>query len=241
MRLSRIYGAWSLIAVFAAAQAIVWTLANGRRDLLVSAVAGNLLFVTIWALMTPVLFKAVARYPVRQHVAGYASAFAVFFIGTNAIVRLPFVFTRGWSWFGRGLLSTLSEYVVPASLAFAALVAIGHWLASRRDTAPTHVSIADRGQTFRVPVEAIHWIQAEDNYVLIHTPARTYTARERISDLESRLDQRRFARVHRSTIVNLSIISAVKPLSHGDYEVVLSCGTSVRGSRSRRAVLDRLR
>jgi two-component system LytT family response regulator len=162
-------------------------------------------------------------------------------VGTNAIVRLPFVFSRGWSWFSRGLFSALSEYVVPASLAFAALVAIGHWLAPKGDAAPTHVSIADRGQTFRVPVEAIHWIQAEDNYVLIHTPARTYTARERISDFESRLDRTRFARVHRSAIVNLSLISAVKPLSHGDYEVVLSCGTSVRGSRSRRAVLDRLR
>jgi hypothetical protein len=240
MRLSRIFGVWAIVAMLSALQAIVWTLANGRRDLLAAAVAGNLLFAVIWAAMTPFLFKAVERYPVRQHIAGYVSAFAIFFVGTNAIVRLPFVLHRGWIWFGRGLLSTLSELVVPASLSFAALVLIGHWLAPKREAA-THVSIADRGQTFRVPVDAIHWIQAEDNYVLIHTPARTYTARERISDLETRLDRERFARVHRSAIVNVSLISAVKPLSHGDYEVVLSCGTSVRGSRSRRAVLDRLR
>lgn len=235
----RIALAWTAIAVVATVLAIAHVLAIGRPDLIGAAVFGNDIFVAIWAFSTPVIFAAAAKYPIRGRIGAYVLAFAVFFIGTNAIVRAPFAISRGWSWYARGLAGTLTEYAVPAALAFTVLVAIGQWLAAK--TALTHVAIADRGSVHRVPVDAIHWIEAEDNYVLIHTPQRTYTARERISDFETKLDERRFARVHRSAIVNLASVAEVRALSHGDYEVVLRCGTSVRGSRSRRAVLDRLR
>ena len=235
----RIVLAWLAIAFVATILAIVRVLAIGRPDLIAAAVFGNDLFVLIWALATPVIFAAAAKYPIQGRVPAYALAFSAFFVGTNAIARAPFAFSHGWSWYARGLAATLAEHVVPAALAFAVLVAIGHRIAAKQSL--THVAIADRGRMHRVPVDAIGWIEAEDNYVLIHTPERTYTARERISDFESKLDADRFARVHRSAIINIARVTEVRPLSHGDYEIVLNCGTSVRGSRSRRDVLDRLR
>lgn len=221
--------------------AIVHGIAIGRSDLAVAAALRNVAWVLVWALATPFLFRACAMYPLDSPGRGarYAAAFAMFFIATNAIERAPLAIGHDWRWFIREMVTALTFLAVPASLAFAILVAIGHRLALKR--ALTHLAIADRGSTHRVPVETIRWIEAEDNYVLIHTPERTYTARERISDFESKLDASRFARVHRSAIVNITRVTQVRPLSHGDYEVVLDCGTGVRGSRSRRHVLARLR
>jgi len=226
----RIALAWIAVGAIATGLAIAYTLAIGRPDLMPAAIFGNDLFVLLWALATPLVFRAAARYPITnaRRAGGYALAFAAFFAGTNAAVFGP-------RYGVAGLGAALAQHAVPATLAFAVLVGIGHWLARKREL--THLAIADRGRTHRVSIDAIRWIEAEDNYVLIHTPERTYTARERISEFESKLDQSRFARVHRGAIVNIARVSEVRSLSHGDYEVVLTCGTSVRGSRSRRAVL----
>jgi len=226
----RIALAWIAIGVIATGLAITYTLSIGRPDLMPAAIFGNDLFVLLWALATPLVFHAVARYPITnvKRAAGYALVFAAFFAITNGAVF-------GTRYGLAALGAVMAQHAVPATLAFAVLVGIGHWLARKR--ALTHLTIADRGRTHRVAIASIRWIEAEDNYVLIHTPERTYTARERISDFESKLDPSRFARVHRGAIINIARVSEVRSLSHGDYEVVLNCGTSVRGSRSRRAVL----
>jgi DNA-binding LytR/AlgR family response regulator len=175
--------AWSGITVIATVLAVAHVYAIGRPELMWHAVFGNDIFVLLWALATPLIFSATARFPIRKpaDAVPYAIAFGIFFIGTNAAFDIS------------KLVAALTLNAVPAALAFTVLVAIGHRLAMPRSL--THVAIADRGRTHRVPVDAIRWIEAEDNYVLIHTPERTYTARERISDFESKLDASRFARV----------------------------------------------
>jgi hypothetical protein len=225
----RIALAWTAIGLIATILAVTYTLSIGRPDLMATAIFTNAVFVLMWALATPVIFRASAKYPVNsvRRVAAYGGAFTLFFVATNAAFGARFGLAR--------LVADLTMKVIPAALAFTIIVAIGHWLA--RERAVTHVAISDRGRTHRVPVAAIRWLEAEDNYVLIHTTERSYTARERISDFESKLEASRFARVHRGAIVNIERVAEVRPLSHGDYEVVLDCGTAVRGSRSRRAVL----
>ena len=54
-----------------------------------------------------------------------------------------------------------------------------------------------------VPVTEIDWIEAFGNYARLHTGPRTHLIRETMATLERALDVRRFARIHRSTIVNL--------------------------------------
>jgi hypothetical protein len=89
-----------------------------------------------------------------------------------------------------------------------------------------------------VRFDDIDFIEAEDNYVVVHAAGRTYKGRERISDVEARLDQRRFVRIHRSTIVQLGKIREVQPLSHGDHAVILRSGAVLRAARSRRQMLE---
>ena len=90
-----------------------------------------------------------------------------------------------------------------------------------------------------VRVEDIDFVEAEDNYVVVHAASRTYKGRDRISDLESQLDARRFVRIHRSTIVHVAKIREVQPLTNGDHAVVLRDGKVLRVARSRRQALGR--
>ncbi|MDG1021913.1 MAG: LytTR family DNA-binding domain-containing protein [Emcibacteraceae bacterium] len=55
--------------------------------------------------------------------------------------------------------------------------------------------------------------------------------RATMKDIESRLGNKDFARVHRSTIVKRALIESIKPLSIGDKKIHLQGGVDVRVSR----------
>jgi two-component system LytT family response regulator len=86
-------------------------------------------------------------------------------------------------------------------------------------------------------VEDVDWIEAADYCVRVHAGGRVHVLREALKDLEARLDPRRFFRVHRSAIVNLSRIRELCPLYNGESVLVLLDGTQLRLSRSRREQL----
>jgi two-component system LytT family response regulator len=89
-----------------------------------------------------------------------------------------------------------------------------------------------------VPVAAIDWIEAADNYVRLHVGAERHALRETIKGLEARLDPRRFARIHRSTIVNLDRVREVRPLPSGDCVLLLLDGTQLSLSRGYREAFE---
>jgi two-component system LytT family response regulator len=82
-----------------------------------------------------------------------------------------------------------------------------------------------------VPARSVLRLEAEGNYVRIHTLEGSHLLRETLSRLEERLDPRRFARVHRSEIVAVEAVREVRPWSHGDSIAVLRNGMQVRVSR----------
>jgi two-component system LytT family response regulator len=93
-----------------------------------------------------------------------------------------------------------------------------------------------------VPVAEVEWVEAADNYVRVHAAGGGGLLREPLRDLERRLDPARFARVHRSALVNLARVRELRPLPSGDYTLTLRSGAEVTLSRTfRDAVLARLR
>jgi two-component system LytT family response regulator len=90
------------------------------------------------------------------------------------------------------------------------------------------------GRMSFVRVEEVDWIEAADNYVRLHAGRDEHLLRETMAALEARLDPRRFARVHRSAIVNVEAVTELRPLFHGDYELLLKTGASVPVGRSYR-------
>lgn len=78
----------------------------------------------------------------------------------------------------------------------------------------------------------IHWIEAEDYYVLLHTARGRHLVRVSMASLEAELDPTVFVRAHRAAIVNLE---AVQELTTRDDSCLrLIDGTRVPVSRARR-------
>lgn len=90
------------------------------------------------------------------------------------------------------------------------------------------------GRVFFLLTGEIDWIEAEGNYVKVHTGGKSHLLRESISGLEAQLDPKEFIRIHRSTIVNLRRIRELQPWSHGEYHVILHNGTELTLSRNYR-------
>jgi two-component system LytT family response regulator len=94
------------------------------------------------------------------------------------------------------------------------------------------LAIKDGQRIVRVDIEAIQWIDAAGDYMCIHAGNDTHVLRATMRDLEHRLDPRRFQRVHRSTIVNLSRVKEMRPHLNGEYFLVLDSGHELKLSRS---------
>lgn len=80
--------------------------------------------------------------------------------------------------------------------------------------------------------DEIDWIEAEDNYVRLHFGKQSHLVRDRLANIESQLDPKKFVRIHRSTIVNIDRIRELAPWSRKDHRVVLQDGTQLALSRS---------
>jgi len=96
------------------------------------------------------------------------------------------------------------------------------------------LTIKDGTRVLRIDVDLIRWIDAAGDYMCIHAGDETHVLRGTMHDLERRLDPKRFARVHRSTIVNLDRVKEMRPHLNGEYFLVLDSGHELKLSRSYR-------
>ncbi len=99
------------------------------------------------------------------------------------------------------------------------------------------VLVRSEGRIRFVAVDDIDWIEAADNYARLHAGAERHLIRETMGSLEARLDPMRFARIHRSAIVNLARIRELQPTFNGEYAVILHSGAKLTLSRGYREAL----
>lgn len=98
--------------------------------------------------------------------------------------------------------------------------------------APSWLLLRERDGTTVLPMSAIDWVEAAGNYACIRAEGVTHVHRETLTRLEARLDPTRFQRIHRSRVVNIDRIAALRPLANGDQIVVLRDGTELGLSRT---------
>jgi two-component system, LytTR family, response regulator len=98
--------------------------------------------------------------------------------------------------------------------------------------------IRSGGRVLFLRVDELDWVEAAGNYVRLHVGQEEYLHRETMSRLEAVLDPARFARIHRSSIVNVDQVKELHPLFRGDYIVILRDGRRLTLSKAYR---DRLR
>src|SRR5688572_30948150 len=100
----------------------------------------------------------------------------------------------------------------------------------------TRVMIKASGRVVLLKVDDIDFIEADGNYAKLHAGRKAHLLREKMHDLEARLDPAKFVRIHRSVIVNLDRIKEMQPHFNGDYIVILEDGRKLRLSRTRREI-----
>lgn len=105
--------------------------------------------------------------------------------------------------------------------------------------APAHLLVPDRGRTHVIACGDIQWLEAADNYVVVHVvdgraPLMRRTLAALLADLGAG-----FVRTHRSVAVALAHVMAVLPGERGDAELLLRGGARVPCSRQQRAAVQR--
>lgn len=103
---------------------------------------------------------------------------------------------------------------------------------------PRRIMVRSSSRVYFVDVSRIDWIEAAGDYVRLHVGERSYLHREAMYRLEGRLDPSEFVRIHRSAIVRLERIEAVRFDESGGHQVVLTDGTEHSLSRSGRSRLE---
>lgn len=99
---------------------------------------------------------------------------------------------------------------------------------------PDRLTIKSNGRISIVKTAEVDWISAADNYVEIHLGKTSHLMRATIGSITEFLP-RNFARISRSTLVNVDRVKEIHSQAHGDYLVILSNGVRLRGSRTFRA------
>jgi two-component system LytT family response regulator len=130
----------------------------------------------------------------------------------------------------------------------AALVRARQWLGSREKPSlepllkevqaakppPERLLVKD-GEGYRfLRLGAIHWVEAEDNYVRLHVEGTSHLVRQTMGGILGLLDPARFRRIHRSAIVNLDCVQRLEPWTGGDYLVYMRDGSRLTLSRTYR-------
>src|SRR5215813_152 len=112
----------------------------------------------------------------------------------------------------------------------------------KADTPPprylTRLMVKTAGRVIFIRAEEIDWIEAYDNYVRLHVGGKAHLLRQKMNELEAALNPEQFARIHRSTIVNLDRVKELRPHFNGEHLVILQDGAELKLSRSRREWLE---
>lgn len=87
------------------------------------------------------------------------------------------------------------------------------------------------GEMVRLDVASLDWLEAEGEYVRLHSAGRSYLFRGSISGLTERLGPSGFVRIHRSAAINRDRLAAVRRARGGGMKVSLTTGVELAVGR----------
>ena len=106
-----------------------------------------------------------------------------------------------------------------------------------RPVTARQILIKDTERAFFLAVDDIQRVSAAGNYVEVHARGKVHLIRDTLTTFIAQLDPSEFLRVHRSHAVRMSFIVEMRPLFHGDYELMLKDGQTLSLSRRYKALL----
>ncbi|MGE5207645.1 MAG: LytR/AlgR family response regulator transcription factor [Chlamydiota bacterium] len=105
---------------------------------------------------------------------------------------------------------------------------------------PRKIAIKAKGRILFLDLSEVMSVKAEGNYVLLQQQTGSYLLRESLSALAEKLKPHGFIRIHRSVLVNSSLVEEVRPCVTGEYLLRLRGGKQFTASRSYKKNLSSL-
>jgi two-component system LytT family response regulator len=92
--------------------------------------------------------------------------------------------------------------------------------------------VKDGARVHVIPLEKLDYVEAQDDYVALHSEGRSYLKQQTIAEVEALLDPARFVRIHRSAIVNLERLERIEPYGKESRLAILAGGARLPVSRA---------
>ncbi|MDD4920899.1 MAG: LytTR family DNA-binding domain-containing protein [Bacteroidales bacterium] len=83
-----------------------------------------------------------------------------------------------------------------------------------------------------IPTSEMIFLQAEGDYVIIHTALNHFIKEQTMKYFEENLSPEKYVRIHRSTIVNIDVISRIELYEKQNYRITLKSGHQLKASAS---------
>lgn len=99
------------------------------------------------------------------------------------------------------------------------------------------IAVKIRHKVHVIPVQEIRYLEADGDYVTIHTAKDKFLKEKTMKYFETHLDPARFIRIHRSTIINVEFMDKLEYYDKESYAVMMKDGTSLKASTSGYKVL----
>ena len=257
---------WSLAVLASAAQIYLREAHRGTPAAWPAVLLANLLAWLPWLLAVAPALRLERRVPIigpgwRRGVAlhlalavGFAAAFLLYlsvfhllYLERSALS--PAVLRAEYA-------EQLGRFFLTATTLYLAIVVAGFaersWREARAGSRPRATGgppaaapaealvVRSTGRLERIDPAEIRWIGAEGNYARLRLPGRSLLHRSSLAALAEELADRRFARIHRSVIVNLRHARSLERRSHGDAILVLDDGSRLKVSRTYRKAVAAL-
>ena len=94
----------------------------------------------------------------------------------------------------------------------------------------TRVAVKDRQQIHVIPIDDIDYIEADGDYVKLHTAKTAYLKEKTMKYFEENLPTQQFIRIHRSYIVNVNEVKKIELYEKENYRVHLKNGDCLKAS-----------
>jgi two-component system, LytTR family, response regulator len=94
------------------------------------------------------------------------------------------------------------------------------------------IAVKSRHKVTVIPVDEIVYLEAEGDYVMIHTREGRHLKEKTMKYFETHLDPAQFIRIHRSFILNAKFIDRIEYYDKENYAVLTKTGAKLKASTS---------
>jgi two-component system LytT family response regulator len=94
----------------------------------------------------------------------------------------------------------------------------------------SRIAVKDRQQIHVIPINDIDYIEADGDYVKLHTAKKAYLKEKTMKYFEENLPLQQFIRIHRSYIVNVNEVAKIELYEKESYRVHLKNGEFLKAS-----------